>query len=51
VTDCPFCGRIERGEFNYRDEYGNVAFRPLFPVTPGHFLVVPRAPGRPGGGE
>jgi histidine triad (HIT) family protein len=38
---CPFCGRIERGEYDYDDEY-NVAFEPLGPVTPGHFLVVPR---------
>jgi histidine triad (HIT) family protein len=40
--DCPFCGRIERGEFDYSDDH-NVAFQPLNPVTPGHFLVVPRA--------
>jgi histidine triad (HIT) family protein len=42
LTDCPFCGRIERGEYDYDDEY-NVAFEPLNPVTPGHFLVVPRS--------
>ena len=41
MTDCPFCGRIERGEFDYDDRH-SVAFRPLNPVTPGHFLVVPR---------
>jgi diadenosine tetraphosphate (Ap4A) HIT family hydrolase len=48
VTDCPFCDRVERGEFDYDDRY-SVAFRPLHPVTPGHFLVVPRRhhPGRP----
>ena len=40
--DCVFCKRIERGEFDYFDGY-NVAFQPLGPVTPGHFLVVPRA--------
>jgi diadenosine tetraphosphate (Ap4A) HIT family hydrolase len=38
--DCPFCGRIERGEYDYFDRYC-VAFQPLNPVTPGHFLVVP----------
>lgn len=38
---CPFCGRIERGEFDYDDSW-SVAFQPLNPVTPGHFLVVPR---------
>lgn len=41
MTDCPFCDRVERGEFDYDDRY-SVAFRPLHPVTPGHFLVVPR---------
>jgi histidine triad (HIT) family protein len=41
VKDCPFCGRIDRGEFDYYDKY-SVAFQPLRPVTPGHFLVVPR---------
>jgi histidine triad (HIT) family protein len=41
VRSCPFCGRIERGEFDYSDSY-NVAFQPLNQVTPGHFLVVPR---------
>jgi histidine triad (HIT) family protein len=41
ADDCVFCGRVERGEYDYDDRY-NVAFRPLHPVTPGHFLVVPR---------
>lgn len=40
MSDCPFCKRIHAGEYDYRDTY-NVAFRPLNPVTPGHFLVVP----------
>jgi histidine triad (HIT) family protein len=39
--DCPFCGRIKRGEYDYDDRH-SVAFQPLNPVTPGHFLVVPR---------
>lgn len=42
ATACPFCGRIDRGEFDYSDAH-SVAFEPLNPVTPGHFLVVPKA--------
>lgn len=44
---CPFCRRIERGEFDelwmMRPEagFGCVVFEPLNPVTPGHRLVVP----------
>jgi histidine triad (HIT) family protein len=38
---CVFCDRIKAGEFDYHDEW-SVAFQPLNPVTPGHFLVVPR---------
>ncbi len=38
---CPFCARITAGEYDYYDEY-SVAFQPLNPVTPGHFLAVPR---------
>lgn len=41
ASDCPFCDRISRGEYDYFDE-SSVAFRPLSPVAPGHFLVVPR---------
>jgi histidine triad (HIT) family protein len=41
VSGCPFCDRIAAGEYDYSDE-GAVAFQPLNPVTPGHFLVVPR---------
>lgn len=41
MTDCPFCARVEAGEYDYFDR-GFVAFQPLNPVTPGHFLVVPR---------
>jgi histidine triad (HIT) family protein len=41
VSDCVFCARIERGEYDYEDKW-SVAFQPLSPVTPGHFLVVPR---------
>jgi histidine triad (HIT) family protein len=39
--DCAFCERIAAGEYDYDDEH-LVAFQPLNPVTPGHFLVVPR---------
>jgi histidine triad (HIT) family protein len=38
---CPFCKRIAAGEYDY-DNDRCVAFQPLNPVTPGHFLVVPR---------
>lgn len=38
---CVFCKRIAAGEYDYADARC-VAFRPLNPVTPGHFLVVPR---------
>jgi histidine triad (HIT) family protein len=39
---CVFCGRIERGEYEWEDHYA-VSFPPLDPVTPGHMLVVPKA--------
>lgn len=41
LPDCPFCRRIAAGEYDYADRY-SVAFQPLNPVTPGHFLVIPR---------
>ena len=41
MADCPFCARIGRREFDYSDP-DSVAFQPLNPVVPGHFLVVPR---------
>lgn len=41
MPDCPFCQRIAAGEYDY-DGLGSVAFQPLNPVTPGHFLVVQR---------
>ena len=40
-TLCPFCRRVKRGEYDYEDIW-SVAFQPLNPVVPGHFLVVPR---------
>ena len=41
MADCPFCARIAAGEYDYFDKQ-SVAFQPLNPVTPGHFLAVPR---------
>lgn len=41
MTECVFCDRVDRGEYDYEDKY-SVAFQPLHLVTPGHFLVVPR---------
>lgn len=39
-TECPFCERIERGEYDDLD-LGVAHFEPLNPVTPGHRLFVP----------
>ncbi len=41
MADCPFCKRIKAGEYDYEDSYC-VGFEPLSPVTPGHWLAVPR---------
>jgi histidine triad (HIT) family protein len=41
IGECVFCDRITAGEYDYSDA-NCVAFEPLLPVTPGHFLVVPR---------
>jgi histidine triad (HIT) family protein len=41
MRDCPFCDRIDCGEYDYDDRWC-AAFQPLHPVTPGHFLVVPK---------
>lgn len=41
MADCSFCDRIAGAMFDYCDDR-SVAFQPLNPVTPGHFLVVPR---------
>jgi histidine triad (HIT) family protein len=39
---CPFCKRIEAGEYDDELSLNNVAvFEPLNPVTPGHLLAVP----------
>jgi histidine triad (HIT) family protein len=42
MSDCVFCGRIGRGEFDGEDAFA-VTFRPLKPVGPGHRLFVPKA--------
>lgn len=41
IDDCPFCGRIQRGEYD-GSWLGGVHFEPLNPVTPGHRLFVTR---------
>jgi histidine triad (HIT) family protein len=40
LKPCPFCQRIDAGEYDTRNEHA-VSFEPLNPVTPGHLLVVP----------
>jgi histidine triad (HIT) family protein len=39
---CPFCLRIEHGEYERTKLPSVVRFEPLNPVTPGHMLFVPR---------
>lgn len=40
MSECVFCKRIEKGE--YDDRFASyVMFEPLNPVVPGHMLVVP----------
>ena len=45
MGDCPFCKRIEAGEYEAFTDESNfpsvVWFEPLNPVTPGHMLFVP----------
>lgn len=45
MGECPFCDRIEAGEYETGIyDYGKligVAFQPLSPVAPGHRLYVP----------
>ena len=39
MKSCPFCHLDDRVEY----EYGSmVAVRDLYPVTPGHFLIIPK---------
>lgn len=40
TTHCPFCRRIDREEYDFKDNE-TVSFEPLNPVTPGHQLFVP----------
>lgn len=39
---CVFCDRVGHREYDHANAWA-VAFQPLNPVTPGHFLVIPRA--------
>ena len=41
MADCPFCGRIDAGDFDFSNEHA-VAFGDAFPLAAGHTLVVPR---------
>jgi histidine triad (HIT) family protein len=41
MSDCVFCSRVDRGEFDDGDAFA-VTFRPLKPAGPGHRLFVPR---------
>jgi histidine triad (HIT) family protein len=44
MSDCVFCERISRGEFDHRGgdaSMPSVTFEPLSPVVPGHLLIVP----------
>lgn len=42
MSDCPFCARIGRGEYEaWAPDPSVVWFEPLRPVTPGHLLFVP----------
>lgn len=38
---CVFCKRVKAHEYDYSNKMC-VAFQPLNPVVPGHFLVIPR---------
>lgn len=38
--ECPFCERIQRGEFIQTAVTQVVRFEPLNPITPGHMLFV-----------
>lgn len=39
--DCPFCKKVSAG--SYKKELGKVvAFADIYPVTPGHMLIIPR---------
>lgn len=40
-TSCPFCRKIESGDYDEAVEGIAVIFEPLDPVVPGHLLVVP----------
>lgn len=39
---CPFCDRVNRGEFKPAGDWAVVSFEPLNPVASGHRLFLPR---------
>ena len=41
TAPCPFCDRVQRGEFEITFRHDIVRFQPLNPVTPGHMLFLP----------
>jgi histidine triad (HIT) family protein len=41
TSDCPFCARIERAQYNGITGADIAWFEPLNPVVPGHMLFVP----------
>lgn len=40
---CPFCERLNNGEYTPGADQGVMRFEPLNPVTPGHMLFMPKA--------
>ena len=46
MSDCPFCERVEHGDYEDTDLSHIVTFEPLNPVTSGHRLFVPGIQGQ-----
>jgi histidine triad (HIT) family protein len=42
MTTCPFCARVQAGDYEPTDNADIVTFEPLNPVTAGHRLFLPR---------
>src|SRR5947207_1660740 len=40
-SDCPFCRRVEAGDYLQASELA-VAFSDIYPLAPGHTLVIPK---------
>lgn len=53
TPDCPFCEIVANHKYTYETPgfLGGVGFEPLNPVTPGHFLIVPKPHVEHGGPE